>query len=345
MSNEENKEGLSLAVAFARELAELMGGNPSRLHKWGKDLGLPVPRARQTFYSHLERGRWKMKSKRASTAACRLGSYPLNCELRLRVVSLKTQFSGDLRAGNKRQLVVLLGYEVCSHLVHFHVYRSRGYEDHAKHGIPLCSQIPAATVAAFVNECGKKIGLPLKQVFLTQNLMDFQPVRDEDKVVFLSLTPGKVIVRKLNEEADDNEVLCSFGSDKPYYTEVDHPFIDWCKTTTAKKLTADLSDLVNRHNKATALSDRVKQDNKKSVVSCLHTAQQVLDALLKKSHDAVEARQGTSRWTVPQSSPFETRLKKHDYALERYSLREVGLLRGECEDFWELPGDRGRVSK
>jgi hypothetical protein len=368
----EDKEGPSLAIVFARELAELMGGNPSRLHKWGVSLGLPVPKARQTFYSHLEHG-WKLDSEPASTETCRLGSYPMNCELRLRVVSLVTQFSSDVRSGKKRQLIVLMGYEVCSHLIHFRVYRGPDFEDDKEHGIPLCDRLPIATVAAFVRECGRMVGLPLRRVLLTQKLMDFQPKRG--KASLLSLTPpGKVTAWEWRDEIDDNEVLCSFVSkpyltlrqdhslidwnkiddaelcsfaSKPYDTLVgDHPFIKWCKTTTVKKLTAALSDLVNRHNKATALSDRVKRKNKEKVEPCLYTAQRVLDALLKKSHDAVEARRGTSRWTsAVLPSPLEIRLKKHDYALEPYSLREVGLYRGEYDDFWKYPGDHGRVSK
>jgi hypothetical protein len=331
----EDKEVPSLAVVFARELAELMGGNPSRLHKWGKVLGLPVPSARQTFYTHLEH-RWKMKSEPASTETCRLGSYPMNCELRLRVVSLVTQFSGDIRTGKKRQLIVLLGYEVCSHLIHFQVYRGADVEvgKHEEiHGIGKCEVLPVATVAAFVKEFGRMVGLPLQRVLLTQNLMDFQPVRGKASLLSLA-TLGKVATREWRDEIDDNEVLCSFGSEESYLTfDEDHPFIDWCGTTNAKKLTADLSDLVKRHNKATALPR-------------LGTAQQVLDALLKKSDDALEARRGTSRWKVEAPPPpIETLLKKHDYALERYSLHDVRFYRRQYEDFWEYPGDHGRVTK
>lgn len=324
MSNVEDKEGPSLAVVFARELAELMGGNPSRLYQWGKDLGLPVPRARQTFYSHLESGGWEMESERASSEPCRMGSRPLNCQLRIRVVSLVTQFRQDIRAEKQRQLIVLLGYEVGSRLVHFRVYRGPDYEAGDEHGIPVCESIPVATVAAFVNECGRMVGLPLERVLLTQQLMDFKPVKG--KRYFLSLTEGKVLVRKSAKEAGDNEVLCSFGSRKPYRTmDGVHPFIAWCGATNATQLTADLSDLVKRHNKAVALP-------------LLEAARHKLDALLAKSHAAVEARRGSSKWEVPQSA-FQARIMKHDYALERLSLHEVRFMRREYERFEDYPGD------
>lgn len=323
MSNVEDKEVPSLAVVFARELAELMGGNPSRLHKWGKALGLPLPSARQTFYSHLAH-RWEMESEPALTETCRLGSYPMSCELRLRVVSVETQFRQDIRADRRRQVIVLLGYEVCSHLIHFRVYRGPDYENENEdeHGMPLCKRLPVALVAAFVRECGRMVGLPLRRVLLTQDLMDFRPAKG--KAAFLSLTQGHVTVRKPNDEADDNEVMCSFGSKQPYRTLVgDHPFIDWCRTTNATKLTADLSNLVKRHNKTIALPR-------------LEDAQRVLDALLSKSHDAVEARRGSSRWAVPQSS-FEERVMKHVYALERYSLHEVRFFRRQLEKPQDFP--------
>lgn len=323
-----------MLIALARELAELMGGNPSRLYQWGKDLDLPVPRARQTFYTYLESDGWKLESESATTETCRLGSYPLSCQLRLRVVSLVTQFSRDRRAGHKRQLIVLMGYEVCSHLIHFRVYRGPDYEDDDKHGIPLCGRLPVATVAAFVRECGRMIGLPLQRVLLTQNLMAYQPVRG--KASLLSLTTlGKVTTREWRDEIDDNEVLCSFGSEKSYPTlEGDHPFVDWCSTTNATKLTADLSDLVKRHNKATALPR-------------LATARAVLDSLLGKFHDAAEARLKLFSWNKGKEPqvPFETRLKKHYYALESFSLREVRFFAREYENFKDFPGDGASVAE
>jgi len=327
LSNSEQKKGVSLAIVFARELAELMGGNPSRLYKWGKDLGLPVPRARQTFFSHMKSDEWKMESEQESSETCRLGSYPLNCQLRVRVVSLETQFRRDIPAGKKRQLIILLGYEVCSHFIHFRVYRGDDVEvgEHEKvHGIEGCEVLPVATVAAFVKECGQMVGLPLQRVLLTQNLMDFQPV--ENGQSFLSLTTGEVVTRKRQEEAGDNEVLCSFGSKAPYkMLKGNHPFITWCSTTNATKLTADLSELAKRHNIATALPR-------------LEVARQVFESLLKKSYDAAEARHTSSMWSTPLPR-FLERMLKHEYALRDFSLHEVRFYKRRYERFTQHPGD------
>lgn len=259
-----------------------------------------------------------------------MGSRPLNCQLRLRVVSLVTQFRQDVRTETKRQLIVLLGYEVGSRLIHFRVYRGPDYEAGDQYGIPVCERIPVATVASFVEECGRMVGLPLQRVLLTQQLMDFWPVKG--KKAYLSLNDGKVMVRNPTDEAADNEVLCSFGSQQPYQTlDGVHPFVEWCASTNATQLTADLSDLVKRHNKATALPR-------------LESAQKALDKLLTKSDEAVEARRGTSKWHMPQSS-FQARVMKHDYALERMSLHEVRFLRREYERFEEFPGDCRPVAK
>lgn len=334
MSNSENKK---LLIALARELSELTGTNPSRLYQWGKDLGLPVPRARQTFYTYLESDGWEMESEPAMIDACRMGSYPMSCQLRLRVVSLETHFSRDVRAGKKRKLIVLLGYEVCSHLIHFRVYRGGDIDVQAheiEHGLEGIAVLPVATVAAFVKECGRMVGLPLQQIFLTQHLMDFEPVTR--KSAFLSLTDGKVVFRTPGDEGGDNEVLCNVGSKLPYATlDGDHPFIDWCSTTNATKLTADLSDLVKRHNKAKALPR-------------LETARAALDTMLGKFHDAAEKRLRLFRWNQKKEvseTPFETRLMKHGYALEPYTLREVRFFERQYENFENLPGDGAPVAE
>lgn len=339
LSNSDEKISRNLVVAFARELSELTGEAPSCLHQWGEDLGLPV-RSRQTFYSDLARDKWERESEKTSTQDCRMGSYPMSCQLRLRVVSLVTQFSRDKREGKKRQLIILFGYEVCSKLINFQIYRGGDVEigKHENvHGIGLCTRLPATTIAAFVEKCGRMIGLPLQSVLFTHDLMGFSGPKSG--VALLSLTSGKVTVRKQREDADDNEVPCNYGTklpDKilPYSTLVgEHPFSEWCGTTNATVLTATLSDLVKRHNKATALPR-------------LESAQQVLDSLLTKFHEAAEVRNARSKWTTTvQPSPFQTRLMKHDYALERLPLREVRFHKWIYEDFKESPGDRPSVAE
>ena len=321
-------KNLTLAVAFARELAELTGETPSRLYQWGKDLGLPVPRARQTFYSHLADNGWTRESETTSTENCRMGSYPMNCALRLRVVSLVTQFSRDKKVAKRRQVILLLGYEVCSQLVHFRVYRGTDYE--RDEDIPLCEQLPPAIVAAFVEECGRMTGLPLRRVLLTQALIDLTPTAT-DAVAFLSLKKRKVIWKKRNDAADDDEVLCS-SPEKPgqqadrYVTLQDkHPFIDWCETTNATELTSHLSDIIKRHNKNAALPR-------------LDMARRAFEALLVKSYASISEKVESSRWTVPDTR-FMQRMVKHGYALRELSLHDVRFYKRRYENFFSCPGD------
>lgn len=351
MSNLERKIKGSLAiarrnltVAFARELSELTGETPSCLYQWGEDLGLPVPRARQTFYSHLAsdpppgNGKWQRGSDATSTEDCRMGSYPMSCQLRLRVVSLDTQFSRDLKS--RRQVIVLMGYETCSHLIHFRVYRGLDFEckdDKDTHGIPLCNRLPVATVAAFVERMGKMVGLPLKRVLLTQDLVEV-PLISTEKVALLSLSLGRLTLRKKNEAVADNEVLLSFGQKAqkdvaPYETVAGaHPFIEWCGTTTATALTADLSELVNRHNKQHALPR-------------LRTARRAFERLLQKSHDAAVQAKGGSSWSRKISSPFLEQMQKHDYALNDLSLHDVRYCKRRYINFLSFPGDCSSVAE
>ena len=328
MSNLTWKNSQALAVAFARELAELTGETPSCLYQWGKHLGLQVPRARQTFYSHLAGDDWKRKSEATSTENCRMGCYPMNCALRLRVVSLLTQFSRDKKSATRRQLIVLFGYEVCSHLIHFQVYRGPDYEGDGD--IPLCEQLPAATVAQFVEECGRMIGLPLRRVLLTQGLIDLTPPAI-DTVAFLSLEKKEVIWKKRDAAPDDNEVLCSSpgkpGKQADRYVTIQgaHPFNDWCGTTNATELTNALSDLVKQHNKNTALPR-------------LDMARQAFEALLVKSYASIKEKAESSPWPVPDTR-FMQRMTRHGYALHELTLHEVRFYKRRYENFITCPGD------
>lgn len=337
-SNSEGKIDRNLALAFAQELSELTGETPSCLHQWGEDLGLPV-RSRQTYYKDL-RIDWERKSDATSTEECRIRNRPMSCQLRLRVVSLFTQFRRDVKAKTRRQVIVLMGYETCSHLMHFRIYLGPDYEckdDKDTDGFPLCEQLPVATVAAFVERMGKMIGLPLQRVLLTQDLIGIPPIAT-DEVALLSLSLGQVVVRKKEEDADVNEVPLSMGyrpREKvlPYSTlNGEHPFIDWCQTTTATGLTADLSDFANRHNKQQALPR-------------LKLARIAFEALLQKSHDAAERAKGGSKWNREITSPFLEKMQKHSYALSELTLHEVRYCKRQFEDFESCPGDCTSVAE
>lgn len=252
----------------------------------------------------------------------------MSCQLRVHVVSLRTQFRQDGRQGNTRQLVILWGYEVCSGLLHFRLYRGTDFSGDAE-DMPLCNRIPPATVAAFVDECGRMVGLPIQRVLFTQKIMDEVP--SAGKVAYLSLSERRTVLRGRKEAVGDSELLCSWDSKRPYPTfGADHPFLVWCAGTNARELTSFLSDLVKRHNKAVALPR-------------LERAQEVLDAMLARSDISANARHGTSRFRVP-TPQFHQRIMKHDYALNRFELREVRFFKREYEDFFTSPGDQGRLT-
>lgn len=252
----------------------------------------------------------------------------MSCQLRLRVVSFKAQFRQDKRRGTTRQLIILLGYEVCSGLIHFQLYRGTDFSGDAK-GMPVCDRLPPATVAAFVEKCGRMVGLPIQQVLFTQKIMDFAP--KAGKVAYLSLAAGDMIHRGRKEEAGDNELPCSFESKRPYRTMAgEHPFITWCGGTNAKELASYLSDLVKQHNKVVALPH-------------LEKARMVLESLMRRSYDHGQARHGSSPFAMSMP-PFLQRMMKHDYVLNDFTLHEVRFYKRLYEDFFAFPGDRGRLA-
>ncbi len=252
----------------------------------------------------------------------------MSCQLRLRVVSLKAQFRQDKRQGKTRQLVILLGYEVCSGLLHFRLYRGTDFSGDAK-DMPLCNLIPAATVAAFVDECGRMVGLPIQQVLFTQKIMDIAP--EAGKVAYLSLSAGKTLLRGRKEEAGDNELLCSFDSKRTYRTvSGEHPFLAWCENTNATEVASVLSDMVKQHNKSVALPR-------------LEKARQTLESMMRRSHDQAQLRHGSSPFAMPIPA-FLQRMIRHDYVLNDFSLHKVRFYKRPFEDFFAFPGDRGRLA-
>lgn len=272
------------------------------------------------------------------------------CQLRLRVVSLKAQFRQDKRRGDLRQLIVLLGYEMCSGLLHFRLYRGPEDSDGGK-DMEVCNLIPVATLAEFVQECGQMVGLPLKQVLFTQKIVDFVP-RD-GALAYLSLTSRKLIQRGHEDEAGVNEVLCSYCLNHPKqkngmpqqsllpYTTFgkEHSFSVWCEDTNAEELAWYLSGLVKQHNKVVALPR-------------LESARSILESRWSESLAAAKVRHGPSRFAM-RLPPFLLWMKKQEYALKEVSadalrfhktLHEVRFHKRPFEKYFAYPGDRGRLA-
>jgi hypothetical protein len=326
LSNLNKKELQKLAAAFARELSELTGESTSRLFEWGSqhDLQSVFLGSRQTFYNHLEMRGWTRSSAETMTQDCHLGSHPFTCRLRLRVVSLVTQFARDVKEGKKRQLIILFGYEVCSQLIHFRVYR--GPADECDDVISVREKLRVETVSEFVKECGRMIGLPLQRVIFTQDLIKL-PAATANEVAYLSLKLGEMKLRKEDEEPADNEVLCDFTGALNQFLTLDgeHPFITWCQSTDATALTDQLTEMVKLHNKTNALPR-------------LATGQNVFEALLKKSDAANKEKYGPTDWEVPLPS-FLKRMSKNDYVLQSLSLHEVRYHNRLFQNFNSSPGD------
>ena len=308
-------------IAIAHELAELTGESPSRLHQWAKKLGLPIPRARQTFYTRIKKDlnnkEWVRKCETCSTSECRMGSYPMACELRIRVVSLLTGFRRDAQSDSRCQLIIVLGYEVCSSLLHFRIYRGQFYEE-SSHSFPLNHQIPVHVVGDFVSEMAKMVGLPLQRVLLTQRLTDF-PELAKNEGACLSLNERRFVVRERNDALEDNELPCflagaAFRSKGGFDTlEGDHPFVLECRNTNATALTERLSSMVNRHNRLHA-EGRIK------------SARKAFAVLRDQSLERQQERYGPTRWAL-SAPPFIRRVERYRYLDDVYLPRDVGFFR------------------
>lgn len=308
-------------IALTHELAELTGESPSRLYQWAQEMGLPVPRARQTFYTGIKKDLsnkdWIRKCEACATSECRMGSYPMACELRVRVVSLLTGFRRNGQSDSRCQLIIVLGYEVCSSLLHIRIYRGPYYEGEMK-GIPLHHRIPVHVLADFVTELGKMVGLPLQRVLLTQRLTDF-PELARNEVACLSLNKGRFVVRERSEALEENELPCSlagaaFRSKGGFDTlEGDHPFVLECRNTNATALTERISSMVNRHNRLHA-EGRIK------------SARKAFAVLRDESLERQQERYGPTRWTL-SAPPFIRRVERHRYLDDVYLPRDVGFFR------------------
>lgn len=331
MSNFKANEGHKLAIELARELSELTGESPSCLYAWAGQHDLP-PRtlgSRQTFYSQLK-DQWTRKSSRTLTQDCRLGSRPFHCCLRLRAVSLLTQFRRDK---HPRQIIILFGYEACSGFLHFRLYRGTNIQ--RDNSAAVTEQIPVETVAEFVKECGQMIGLPLERVLFTQKLFA-EPVMRQGFQVYLSLADKKLHQKARLAEPAIDELRCGITFDQEsdlasFATlPASHPFSSWCELSNAKRLTDKLSAMVNRHNKHYALSK-------------IEVARNKLATLIGNSAEGHKDNTGGD-WNPDRGgfSLLELRLCRHEYLVEYQSLDDVGRLQRDCEDFGVFPGDRCR---
>lgn len=368
-------KSFSLAIEVARELTELTGENTHCIRQWAIHQKLEaLLGSLNTFKLRLGTG-WSAKCERTVSEKCRLETSPLHCQLRLRVVSLWTQFSQDVKQHKKRQIIIIFGYEECTGLMHFRIYGSGRYEADAAEPV-LCKKLAIDVVADFVEECGRMVGLPLQRVMLTQIL--FAQTSAPSSHVAHRKGNDLRLPMKFRAEVSEAEDKFADGDKAPFVFstiaktsqqqvdwfstfEGDHPFITYCKSTDAKALTEKLSDMVNQHNRlivgkphrprrstlgafeidpAGALKGEVR---KKDLRPLLEIARKALFHGDEKVTNPITVKPGSRLWL----QPYKPLLKKtpvipkwmREYVRRPFSLREVFSYERPYETFISQPGD------
>lgn len=323
------------SIAFARQFAELTGETPSRLHAWGLKHGdiAPLMRSRQAFYTAMAKGGWSPKSRPAETCDCRLGSFPFYCELRLRLISLETQFRADVRSKIRRRLVLLWGYEMCSGLLHFRVFRGQALEPGETDDGE--ARVSAEIVSDFVFEMARMVGLPIRAVYATNDLVSLPGSPLE--AYWVSLEGRTLIDRQTHASmGPDRPCLISFQRDvdsdlKSHPVDhfgPDHPLSLLCRSTSAKELVDQLADWVKAHNVQFALP-RLKDGRK---------------ALKVRHEDALARAEGrvsaetVKAWGMPKTE-FLKRMEAATYLKNAMSLHDVRYFKRAYQDFTLVPGD------
>ena len=336
MSNPGQRQGKDSFILIARELTELTGESTTQLYTWAKQhpYFTTLCGVRQTFFNAIQSRGWEATTSRTSTAICRLKSRPLSCQLRFRATSLVTQFRRDVQRNVQRQVVILWGYETCSQLIHFRVFR--GPECEKDDTVLLCEQIPLGTFANFARECAQMVGLPIKQMLLTQRLLELPKV-SKNEAIFLGLGDGSLMSRSKEAAAPENALPCEYaaiaGQELPRLLALNnvHPFSVLCHTTNATTLTDFLTDLVRSHNLANAIPR-------------LKAGRTQFQKLIGDSYNKGENNRGWTRHSI-LLTPFLQEITRHSYLEPEMSLHEVRFFRRAYEDFNEAPGDRSYTDR
>ncbi len=321
-------------IAAMRQLAELTGETTSRLYEWGSmHSGLmPFMRARQTFYTALAQGGWERKNRLVETRTCRLGSFPFSCELRLRLISLETQFRADARSHLRRRLMLLWGYEKCSGLLHFRFYRGQALEPE-EHDL-VARRLPATVVVDFIAEMARMVGLPIQSVLATNDLVELPGPPMKGYLVSLDTQALLDLVRSPNGKNQSNTIpfRCDVTDDhncpEVEHFELDHPLSQLCRTTSATALVDQLSDWVKAHNLAFAFP---RLEKGRDAFSKRHK-----DALARAVQRTPDASAKT--WGLHMSD-FLRRMDAAEYLKEAMSIHDVRYFKRHYQDFTLVPGD------
>jgi hypothetical protein len=345
---------------IVRELRELTGESDRQLYAWAKQhlAGKDVLGVEQTFKTRL-RTDWLPSTRGTNTCDCRLESRPLHCEIRLRATSLITQFRRDVQRKKNRQLVILWGYEICTQLLHYRIYR--GPEFGIGDDLAICDEVRPATLAAFAKECATLVGLPIKQLLLTQPLLEL-PETKENEVVYLGLDDGSLAAKDSKALPSVNTVPIASAlvdADDPDTLELTpldglDTVQAWCGGSNAARLAERLEKLVRDHNQDPDLTMRVKMARKQlerlfdeshkrmTSSSSEYTSADLSTNRGDTSADGAKPKRRGKRYSVKErpETPFIKRYGNHLYLEpeERRSLRRL-LARRTFEDFRNAVSD------
>ena len=330
MSTVQAKIIQNLKNEVAKELWLLTGEGPSPLCAWAEAQSVNFG-ARKTVYAHLSKAGWVKNSMRTSTTGYPLPlfSYPFSGVLRIRAISILTQFSLDVVKKKNRQIIILFGYEVFSQLLHFRVYIGPAYRQSDAYP-DICTDLGVDTVRSFVNKCGELTALPLMQVLFTQEFKNF-PIPKGDQVGYLPLKAGAPRVGKESVNEVPDEVVYGFADSgltiQPFsMLQLDHPFSGLCQTTNATALTDRLAEMIRVHNEAIALP-------------CLDKRHIGFKAECKKLHDEFPEKFTSSPWKPPPPTLFARRMFDHEKVLKSFESQKIKSYRPTYATFASLHGD------
>lgn len=313
-------------IEAVRELIELTGESPSSVYEWIQHHAKlqPFTGTRETFYRRVQRG-WARKSSPTQTRDCRLCSRPLACELRVRAISLWFQFKQDIKTGRYRQVVILAGYEKCTRMLHFRIYRcsETSVEEKASY---MSSEIEPAELISFVGEFGTMLGLPLRRIRLSQCL-----ISDASEgfrcISYLDHKKPKFVTLKTEGQIGSSFIPIVKDQAKIIHYVADDLICAFCQQMSATRFAELLGGVVNLHNRRVALP-------------FLKNGQESLRKLSAVS----EARASQSKWGSPavrrQKHPLLVYLDGMPWlSNEEERCKEVGRTKYIYRTFTTCPGD------
>lgn len=229
--------------------------------------------------------------------------------------------------------MLLWGYEMCSGLLHFRVFRGQALEPGETDDGE--ARVSVEIVSDFVFEMARMVGLPIRSVYATNDLVCLPGSPLEaywvslegrtliDKQAHASMGPGSRCAIRFQRDVDSDlrlHPVDHFG--------LDHPLSLLCRSTSAKELVDQLADWVKTHNVQFALP-RLKDG--RNALKVRHE-----EALTSAARRA--SAQTIKSWGMPKTD-FLKRMEAATYLESRMSLHDVRYFKRAYQDFTLVPGD------